>query len=386
MTYAEIGSCITSITNGAFTNCSNLSNVIIPNSITYIGYNAFSGTPWYINYSADTSNQYGNIVYINDIAYQAVNNSITSCTFKPTTKIIGDSAFIDCKNLTSIDIPSGVTSIGSYTFYRCSSLTSITIPNSVTSIGSGAFNDTPWYSNYSADTSNQYGNIVYINDVAYKAVSTTISACTFRNDTVSIGSSAFLYCHKLISIDLPTNITSIGDNTFNNCHALTSITIPDSVTTIGEAAFRECMSLTSITIPDSVTSIGKEAFWRCMNLTNVNLGSGIISLGSYAFSNCVDITSVTIGNGVISIGGYAFEECTSLSSITIPDSVTSIGGNAFEYCTSLTSITCLATTPPTLGTNAFYGTNNCPIYVPSGSVSTYKLAWGSYSSRIQAIP
>lgn len=101
-----------------------------------------------------------------------------------------------------------------------------------------------------------------------------------------------------------------------------------------------------------------------------------------------DITAFDIPNGTTTIGGGAFNYCSSLTSVTIPDSVTSIDNAAFKDCSSLTSITIQATTPPTLGKQAFDNTNNCPIYVPAESVEAYKAAtnWSSLADRIQAIP
>ena len=122
-------------------------------------------------------------------------------------------------------------------------------------------------------------------------------------------------------------------------------------------------------------------------LTSAAIKSGVTSIVGYAFYNCISLTSIEIPNSVTSIGEKAFYNCTSLSSVTIPNSVTSIDSNAFRGCSSLTSITVNAETPPTLGTNVFNYTNDCPIYVPSGSVNAYKSAtnWSKYASRIQAI-
>ena len=120
---------------------------------------------------------------------------LTSITIPSSVTSIGQAAFGDCSNLTNIDIPSSVTSIGNYAFQYCSSLTSITIPSSVTNIGTGAF----------------------------------------------IG------CSGLISIDIPSSVTSIDTFTFQGCSGLTSVNIPNSVTSIGERAFDSCSSLNSIT-------------------------------------------------------------------------------------------------------------------------------------------
>ena len=94
-------------------------------------------------------------------------------------------------------------------------------------------------------------------------------------------------------------------------------------------------------------------------------------------------------NNVTNIDYLSFYQCMKLTNIIIGSNVTDIGYQAFQYCSSLTSITIKANTPPTLqNINALSSTNNCPIYVPIGSVDTYKVAsgWSTYASRIQAIP
>ena len=146
-------------------------------------------------------------------------------------------------------------------------------------------------------------------------------------------------------------------------------------------------NLVSVEISDCVTSIGDYAFNSCTSLSSVTIGNGVTSIGFAAFQDCYSFTSIDIPSGVTSIGDFAFLDCTSLTSIDIPDSVTSIGQAAFINCNGLASITVNATTPPTLGGNAFDG-STCPILVPSESVSAYKRArgWRSYASRIQAIP
>lgn len=131
-------------------------------------------------------------------------------------------------------------------------------------------------------------------------------------------------------------------------------------------------------------------FYNLSTVKRVIIPNMFTSISGSAFYNCTSLTSIYIPSSITSIGDAAFSGCDSLASIVIPNSVTSIGGHAFYNCTSLTSITVKATMPPTLDTRTgvFDNTNDCPIYVPSGSVDAYKAAsgWSAYASRIQAIP
>ena len=303
-----------------------------------------SDAPWYGSRSRVKSAVIAEgVTSIGESAFENC-RSLTSVTIPNSVTSIGWSAFFYCKSLTSVTIPDSVTSVGAYAFLGCTSLTSVTIPNSVTSIGGCAF-DECW----------------------------SLTSVTIPDSVTSIGDSAFASCTSLTSVTIPDSVTSIGGGAFAWCTSLTGIwvtegnshyssdasgvlfskdkttlvqypgafaayAIPDSVTSIGAGAFGGCTSLTSVTIPDSVTSIGQHAFNGCRSLTSVTIPDGVTSIGAYAFSECSSLTSVTIPDSVTSIGGIAFGNCKSLTSVTIPDSVTSIGDGAFASCTSLTDV------------------------------------------------
>ena len=331
---------VTSVSQNAFNNYTNLINVSLGSSITAIGTSAFIGCTSlqnvyisdmesYLNidFGSELSNPmcYAHELYLNGerITYIEIPetvtqipayafrgcNTLTDITIPDSVTSIGTSAFSDCTSLTSITIPDGVTSVGNSVFSGCTKLTSITIPNGVASIGNSTFRDC-----------------------------SSLTSITIPGGVTSIGSDMFYNCTSLTSITIPNGVTSIGTYAFYNCTSLTSITIPNGVTSIDSSAFRDCTSLTSVTMPDSVTSIGSFAFRGCTSLTSATMPDNVTSIGSSAFRDCTSLTSVTMPNNITSISNYVFEDCTNLTSITIPGGVASIGTSAFEDCTSLTDV------------------------------------------------
>ena len=322
---------VSQIGNIAFMNCSELTSIDIPNSITSIGESAFSSS------------------------------GLTSITIPNSVKTIGRLAFQGCQNLKSIVIPNGVTSIKSGTFGWCTGLTSIKIPRSVTTIEDKAF----------------------IN-------CTGLTSVDIPSSVTSIGKRAFRNCSSLSTVKLSYGLISISGGVFLDCNGLTSIVIPNSVTSIGDGAFFGCTGLTSISIPRNVRTIGLSAFGSCSNIAsirvdpqnavydsrnncnaiietsknclvsgcqNTKIPNGVLSINEYAFSKSTGLTSIVIPNSVTSIGKDAFYGCTGLTSIVIPNSVISIGDGAFYGCTGLTSIS-IPRNVRTIGRSAFGSCSN----------------------------
>ena len=189
--------------------------------------------------------------------------SLASITIPEGVTSIGGDAFNNCTSLTSVTIPEGVTSIGSYAFNKCTGLTSVTIPEGVTSIGYAAFKNCTSLTSVILPE-----GVTSIGDDAFWGCS-SLTAITIPEGVTSIGERVFAYCSNLTSITIPESVTSIGSSAFYGCSSLTSITIPEGVTSIGNETFSGCSGLTSVTIPEGVTSIGFAAFYNCTSLADV---------------------------------------------------------------------------------------------------------------------
>ena len=271
---------VTIIGSNAFAFCSNLTNIIIPNSV----------------------------------------------------KTIDSLAFNSCTSLTDIVISESVTSIGAYTFQNCTGLTSVTIPKSVTSIGYYAFDSCKNLTNITLSE-----GITDIDAYTFSKCS-SLTNITIPEGVISIGNAAFYGCSSLSNVIIPKSVTTIGNGAFRNCSSLTGITIPEGVTVIGMEAFRDCTGLTNITIPESTMSIGKEAFAYCSSLTSIIIPNNITRINDGLFYECSSLTKVAIGKNVTYIGAYAFGYCKALTTVTIPRSLKKINDGVFADCRAIKTI------------------------------------------------
>ena len=381
-TTTMFGSCDTSI--GDLSH-EYLGDVIFSSSVKNIGNKAFSGA------------------------------SISSLTFAEGLETIGEYSFSkigkqNSSGVTSIDLPKSLKSIARYAFSSVE-LDRLTI-NGDSGVILGNSNDSIFSNECSINNlifsnvetiperlcgfSSYTGRFYNVKIKNTNSSITNIGASAFTSnvvqsvsiDNANIGSYAFASCSRLTSASIKSG--TIGNSSFSDC-GISTITIGSGVTSIGGSAFASCSSLTSITIPSVVTSIDYGVFSNCKNLRKLNsntdgflnIPNSITSIGGRAFYDCSGFTSCTIGSGVTSIGDEAFRNCSSLTSIDIPSNVLSIGKEAFAVCHNLSKITISRTTPPTLGSGAFYA-SDCLIYVPANSYELYINAenWSNYKSRI----
>ena len=272
----------------------------------------------------------------------ATSVSIPSSVGGYTVRKIGNNAFYEKSNITSIQIPSTLYSIGYRAFENCIRLTSITIPNSVNKIEHHAFQGCTNVSSVNIGSGlNEMGEGAFSNCISLKKVTissgakvigcyafsscTSLDSVTVPNTITKIDYNAFEECTSLKTANIPNSVRTIGSRAYYNCKNLTSLSIGSSVSSIGYRAFESCVRLTSITIPNSVNKIEHHAFQGCTNVSSVNIGSGLNEMGEGAFSNCTNLKSVDLQSGSISIGTYAFSNCTALTRINIPESVIYIG-------------------------------------------------------------
>ncbi|EJK71025.1 hypothetical protein THAOC_07570 [Thalassiosira oceanica] len=236
-------------------------------------------------------------------------SEITRVRIGPQVKDIPPDAFRGCRNLAEVQFDEGsLEVIGDCAFLGCKALREVAIPSSVTKLGSNAFEGC-----------------------------SNLAKVQFHEGLEIIKESAFQGC-TLQQVYIPSSVTKLGDSAFFKCINLAEVQFKEGIEIIGECAFYECTALQQVILPSSVTELGGWAFSGCSNLASVKFGEGLEIIAECAFWGCSNLASVHFSEGLEIICESAFDECTALRSVTVPSSVTKLGHGSFGDCTNLTEV------------------------------------------------
>jgi len=361
-----IGNSVKSIGAYAFMECSELTGIVVPNSVSSIGHNAFEGCA-----------------------------GLKSVTLSNTLTTISNSAFSGCRGLKSVTIPNSVTTIEEQAFKYCTKLTGITIGNSVTEIGKNAFYNAPLtsirclptsppqiysstFSYYDANLSvpktsltsyqshqfwSRFTIVIYdfsSNGVYYSLNENYTVTVTYMTTDFNSYSGDVSIPETVTCDGVTYEVTAIDANAFRGSTGLTSVIIPNTVISIGENAFMDCISLTSINLPNSVKTVGSYAFSGCTKLKQVIIEDGNEKLSidtpsaSTPFMSC-PIETLYLGRNLSYSGSNSpFKDNTTIEDVTVGNNVTSIGSYAFSGCTGILDIA-LPNSVSNIGGYAFSG-------------------------------
>lgn len=280
----QIGTNVTLV--GSFKNCTSISSIILPNSVTEIATEAFMGCVGL--QSIKLSN---NMTQISSLAFKDC-SSLFSVEFK-NIEGIDYNAFENCVSLRVLNLPLTLRYIDNSAFKGCSNLIYVTFPPSTTYLGIGAF-----------ENCSSINNIIVYGDIYSRAFKNCVNleSVSMLGGTM-ITNSAFEGCKKLNRINLSTELTYIGDNAFKDCSLLICITIPENVTQIGSDAFKNCVRLNTVFI-DSLA-----IYFDYNDVSDINSICG--GLIVYA-----DAISVRADKYYDIIGNYLYENSTTSNSGT----------------------------------------------------------------------
>lgn len=340
----EIEHGVDSIPEEAFSECTELRSVKLPESLSQIGRDAFSKC-----------------------------TSLTNIHLPESLESISRSVFEGCTALRSVVIPGKVTVIESCAFAQCAQLKDIMIPETVTSIGGGAFTECINLSNVAIPESVQQLGSAFVGCSNLTNITLpsgiecirrgTFSGCSnlkrvdLPDSLVTIESSAFAGCTSLEEINLPCNVFEIGDSAFSDCSGLQKIVVPENVKIVGEYAFSGCANVVVVDYQCDITNIKTGSFQKCSNLKRITIPDGVLTIGNEAFSGCKSLEYVEIPKSVTLLGEAVFRWCKSLKKIEIPDGVSTMSNELFYGCSNLKTVI-IPESVDKIGKDVFYGCND----------------------------
>lgn len=335
---------VRSVRSSAFKNCTGITEVILPEAVSYIGPSAFAGCTAMTRItipkklSTIAGNAYDGCTAINTVIYNAENLStaygiwpndgVTEVTINEGVRVLPRNIFKGAK-MTSVTLPQSLRYIGESSLAYCSELTEIVVPDSVTKIGYGAFQ---------YDTSLTDLTIGYLVDtIGNSAVvgSNNIKNLTWKPRRVLWNGG--VNRSSIEHVTLGDRVEYL-DRGIVNGTSVTELTIPASVKVITEGAVQQCKRLKTVSFNEGLDSICNEAFSSCDSLLSFTLPNTLVHIGSYAFSYCRQLQSVVLPSSLKSIDAWAFNYCLGLKDIYFPRSVERIDSCIISYTPMLASI------------------------------------------------
>ena len=380
---------VTRIDNWAFNGCTELTSVVIPNSVTYISDSAFE------NCSGLTSVTMGNsVTVIKDYAFRGCSGLEGTLEIPDSVTNLGGYAFDGCWRIEEVVIGSGMVRMQGYyiSFRGCSGVKTMTIlAETPPYIADGSYNSYSYASYFFGSSGLSSLETIWVPEGTYSAyvnaygsslqqrtriretgsedfiIENGVLTAYVGDDTVvtvpegvkEIGASAFRNNSALESVEFPEGLEKIGANAFQNCTGLKgALELPESLTEIGGYAFYGCSGLAgALTIPAGVATVGNNAFYNCSGFTSLSLPEGLTGIGSYAFYGCTGLKgALAIPSGITAISTYAFYNCSGFTSLSLPEGLTGIGSSAFYGCTGLKGALAIPSGTTAISTYAFY---NC---------------------------
>ena len=335
---------VINIEEDAFYRCISLESIVIPNSIHSIKTRTFEQCDSLIDVTIPNS-----VTNIEKYAFEGC-NSLTAIEIPASVNDIGIGTFYQCTSLTSINVEKENSKFMSEDgilfskdgtklihFPSAKKDTIYTVPNNVTSIGEEAFENC-----MNLTTVNISDNVKSIGKRAFYQSTGLISIKIPKSINI-IPEEAFSSCTNLETIEIPNSVTEIPYGVFSNCTNLKKIDVDvnnENYSSESGILFNKGKTKLikypskkeeqSYIVPDTVTEIDVYAFHKCENLTNVKISDNVVEIGLGAFSKCINLTKINIPKGIENIPSYIFEDCRSLNNIDIPNSVKSINSNAFS--------------------------------------------------------
>ena len=339
-----IGSGITYVGSNLFYDCSNLTELTLPNTVQAIGIEAFSCTR------------------LRDVV---IPDSVTT---------IYDGAFRYCYEMETLSLGSGVTSIGPAAFERSTAKVTLSSKNTAFSLQDNVLfdrNKTTLVQCFNGDVATYTvpSTVKELGDYSFAGLD-RLETVIIPNGVTRLGEGIFENCKALVKVDIPASVTEIGSEAFafsgkarvsvaarNTAYcsrdgalftknmdtllhggaATGHYTVPNGVVSIENGAFAEA-AITGITFPSSLKYVGRIAFFGCTELTSLTIPSTVQALDGQAFAYCEKLTSVTIENGLQTLPYLVFQECRALETVVIPKSVTGIHSEAFLNCSALKTV------------------------------------------------